>query len=72
MLSGLSKTRNRCFESIIRYVFANAGGFKLKGRVTGGGLKSNPGEFANLDATVDDVKQSNDTLPFKEPSGTFI
>ena len=32
------------------------GGFKLKGRVTGGELQINPGEFADLDATVDDVK----------------
>ena len=40
--------------------FANMqGGFKLKGRVTGGGMQINPGEFADLDATVDDVNKAN-------------
>ena len=48
------------------------GGFKLKGRVTGGGMQINPGEFADLDATVDDVNKAIMPLPFKEPSGTLF
>ena len=48
------------------------GGFKLKGRVTGGELQVNPGEFADLDATVDDVNKAIMPLPFKEPSGALF
>ena len=48
------------------------GGFKLKGRVTGGEMQINPGEFADLDATVDDVNKAIMPLPFKEPSATLF
>jgi hypothetical protein len=53
--------------------FANMqGGFKLKGRVPGGELDISPGEFIDLDATVDDVKKAVMPLPFKEPSSTLF
>ena len=48
------------------------GGFKLKGRVPGGEMDIAPGEFVDLDATVDDVKKAVMPLPFKEPSSTLF
>jgi hypothetical protein len=44
------------------------GGFKLKGRTPAGELEIAPGEFADLDAAVDDVNKAIMALPFKEPS----
>ena len=53
--------------------FANMqGGFKLRGRVSGGEVQVNPGEFVDLDATVDDVNKAIMPLPFKEPSGSLF
>jgi hypothetical protein len=40
--------------------------------VTGGEMQINPGEFADLDATVDDVNKAIMPLPFKEPSSTLF
>ena len=48
------------------------GGFKLRGRVSGGEMQVNPGEFVDLDATVDDVNKAIMPLPFKEPSGSLF
>jgi len=48
------------------------GGFKLRGRVSGGEIDINPGEFVDLDSTVDDVNKAIMPLPFKEPSGTLF
>ena len=48
------------------------GGFKLKGRVPGGELDVNPGEYVDLDAAVDDIGKAIMPLPFKEPSGTLF
>ena len=48
------------------------GGFKLRGRVSGGEVQVNPGEFVDLDATVDDVNKAIMPLPFKEPSSAFF
>ena len=48
------------------------GGFKLRGRVSGGEVQVNPGEFVDLDATVDDVNKAIMPLPFKEPSGSLF
>jgi hypothetical protein len=48
------------------------GGFKLRGRVSGGEVQVNPGEFVDLDATVDDVNKAIMPLPFKEPSGALF
>ena len=53
--------------------FANMqGGFKLRGRVSGGEVQVNPGEFVDLDATVDDVNKAIMPLPFKEPSQSLF
>jgi hypothetical protein len=38
----------------------------------GGEMEIAPGEFVDLDATVDDVKKAVMPLPFKEPSGTLF
>jgi len=48
------------------------GGFKLRGRVSGGEVQVSPGEFVDLDATVDDVNKAIMPLPFKEPSGSLF
>jgi len=48
------------------------GGFKLRGRVSGGEVQVNPGEFVDLDATVDDVNKAIMPLPFKEPSQSLF
>jgi len=48
------------------------GGFKLRGRVQGGDMQISPGEFVDLDSTVDDVNKAIMPLPFKEPSGSLF
>ena len=72
MIGGLGKAATGSLRALLdSAAFANMqGGFKLKGRVTGGEIDVNPGEFVDLDATVDDVNKAVMPLPFKEPSGT--
>jgi len=74
MIGGLGKAATGALRALLdSAAFANMqGGFKLKGRVTGGELQINPGEFADLDATVDDVNKAIMPLPFKEPSNTLF
>jgi hypothetical protein len=48
------------------------GGLKLKGRVSGGEIVIGPGEFADIDSPVDDIKKAVMPLPFKEPSQTLF
>jgi len=74
MLPYLGKAATGALRALLdSAAFANMqGGFKLKGRVTGGEMQINPGEFADLDATVDDVNKAIMPLPFKEPSGTLF
>ena len=74
MIGGLGKAATGALRALLdSAAFANMqGGFKLKGRVTGGEMQINPGEFADLDATVDDVNKAIMPLPFKEPSGTLF
>ena len=74
LIGGLGKAATGSLRALLdSAAFANMqGGFKLKGRVTGGELQVNPGEFADLDATVDDVNKAIMPLPFKEPSGTLF
>jgi hypothetical protein len=74
MIGGLGKAATGSLRALLdSAAFANMqGGFKLKGRVTGGELQINPGEFADLDATVDDVNKAIMPLPFKEPSQTLF
>ena len=74
MIGGLGKAATGSLRALLdSAAFANMqGGFKLKGRVTGGEMQINPGEFADLDATVDDVNKAIMPLPFKEPSATLF
>lgn len=53
--------------------FANLqGGLKLKGRTPAGDIEISPGEFVDIDSTVDDVNKAVMPLPFKEPSNTLF
>ena len=74
MIGGLGRAATGALRALLdSAAFANMqGGFKLKGRVTGGEMQINPGEFADLDATVDDVNKAIMPLPFKEPSNTLF
>jgi len=74
LIGGLGKAATGSLRALLdSAAFSNMqGGFKLKGRVTGGDLQVNPGEFADLDATVDDVNKAIMPLPFKEPSSTLF
>ena len=74
MIGGLGKAATGALRALLdSAAFANMqGGFKLKGRVSGGEIDVNPGEFVDLDATVDDVNKAVMPLPFKEPSGTLF
>ena len=74
MIGGLGKAATGSLRALLdSAAFANMqGGFKLKGRVTGGELQINPGEFADLDETVDDVNKAIMPLPFKEPSSALF
>ena len=74
MIGGLGKVATGSLRALLDSAsFSNMqGGFKLKGRVPGGEMEIAPGEFLDLDATVDDVKKAVMPLPFKEPSGTLF
>ncbi len=74
IIGGLGKVATGSLRALLdSAAFANMqGGFKLKGRVPGGEMDIGPGEFVDLDATVDDVKKAVMPLPFKEPSGTLF
>ena len=74
MIGGLGKAATGALRALLdSAAFANMqGGFKLKGRVSGGEIDVNPGEFVDLDATVDDVNKAVMPLPFKEPSSTLF
>ena len=74
MIGGLGKAATGALRALLdSAAFANMqGGFKLKGRVSGGDIEVNPGEFVDLEATVDDVGKAVMPLPFKEPSATLF
>jgi len=74
MIGGLGKAATGTLRALLdSAAFANMqGGFKLKGRVSGGDIDVNPGEFVDLDATVDDVNKAIMPLPFKEPSSALF
>lgn len=46
-------------------------GFKLKGIKTAGNHEFSPGEFKDIDSTVQDISKAIMALPFKEPSAVF-
>jgi len=74
MIGGLGKAATGSLRALLdSAAFANMqGGFKLRGRVTGGDLQVSPGEFVDLDSTVDDVTKAIMPLPFKEPSSSLF
>ena len=74
MIGGLGKAATGSLRALIdSAAFANMqGGFKLRGRVQGGDMQISPGEFVDLDSTVDDVNKAIMPLPFKEPSGSLF
>ena len=74
IIGGLGKASTGALRALLdSAAFANMqGGFKLKGRVSGGEIDVSPGEFIDLDATVDDVKKAVMPLPFKEPSAVLF
>jgi len=74
LIGGLGKAATGSLRALLdSAAFANMqGGFKLKGRVPGGELDVNPGEYVDLDAAVDDIGKAIMPLPFKEPSGTLF
>ena len=74
MIGGLGKAATGALRALLdSAAFANMqGGFKLKGRVSGGDMDISPGEFIDLDATVDDVNKAIMPLPFKEPSAALF
>ena len=74
MIGGLGKAATGSLRALLdSAAFANMqGGFKLRGRVAGGEVQVNPGEFVDLDATVDDVNKAIMPLPFKEPSASLF
>lgn len=74
LIGGLGKAATGSLRALLdSAAFANMqGGFKLRGRVSGGEVQVNPGEFVDLDATVDDVNKAIMPLPFKEPSGSLF
>ena len=74
IIGGLGKVATGSLRALLdSAAFSNMqGGFKLKGRVPGGEMDIAPGEFVDLDATVDDVKKAVMPLPFKEPPGPLF
>ena len=74
MIGGLGKAATGSLRALLdSAAFSNMqGGFKLRGRVAGGDVQVNPGEFVDLDSTVDDVNKAIMPLPFKEPSGSLF
>ena len=74
IIGGLGKAATGSLRALLdSAAFSNMqGGFKLRGRVTGGDMQVNPGEFVDLDATVDDVNKAIMPLPFKEPSSSLF
>ena len=74
MIGGLGKAATGSLRALLdSAAFANMqGGFKLRGRVQGGDMQISPGEFVDLDSTVDDVNKAIMSLPFKEPSGSLF
>ena len=74
MIGGLGKAATGSLRALLdSAAFSNMqGGFKLRGRVAGGDMQISPGEFVDLDSTVDDVNKAIMSLPFKEPSSSLF
>jgi hypothetical protein len=74
MIGGLGKAATGSLRALLdSAAFSNMqGGFKLRGRVQGGDMQISPGEFNDIDSTVDDINKAIMPLPFKEPSGSLF
>jgi hypothetical protein len=74
MIGGLGRAATGSLRALLdSAAFSNMqGGFKLRGRVQGGEMQINPGEFVDIDATVDDINKAIMPLPFKEPSQSLF
>ena len=74
MIGGLGRAATGSLRALLdSAAFSNMqGGFKLRGRVQGGDMQINPGEFVDIDATVDDINKAIMPLPFKEPSQSLF
>ena len=74
MICGLGRAATGSLRALLdSAAFSNMqGGFKLRGRVQGGDMQINPGEFVDIDATVDDINKAIMPLPFKEPSQSLF
>lgn len=75
LIGSLSKTATLSMRALVDSgMFANLqGGFKLKSmRVVGGNDPIGPGEWRDVDATVQDISKAIYPLPYKEPSQTLL
>jgi hypothetical protein len=74
IIGGLGKAATGALRSLLdAATYANMqGGLKLRGRIKSGEIEIAPGEFADIDAAVDDIKKAVMPLPFKEPSQTMF
>lgn len=75
LIGSLSKTATLSMRALVDSgMFANLqGGFKLKSmRVVGGNDPIAPGEWRDVDATIQDVSKAIFPLPYKEPSQTLL
>jgi len=74
LIGGLGRAATGALRALLdSAAYANMqGGFKLRGRVQGGEIAVSPGQFVDIDATVDDIQKAVMALPFKEPSDTMM
>ena len=75
LIGSLSKTATLSMRALVDSgMFANLqGGFKLKSmRVVGGNDPISPGEWRDVDATIQDISKAIYPLPYKEPSQTLL
>ena len=74
IIGGLGKAATGALRALLdSAAFSNMqGGFKLRGRVSGGEIEIAPGEFPDINAAVDDIRKAVMPLPFKEPSQTMM
>jgi len=75
LIGSLSKTATLSMRALVDSgMFANLqGGFKLKSmRVVGGNDPIGPGEWRDVDSTLQDISKAVFPLPYKEPSQTLF
>ena len=74
MIGGLGKAATASLRGLLDSAALSnmSGGFKLRGRVEGGEIQINPGEFVDIESSVDDIHKAVMPLPFKEPSQSLF